>query len=60
MPYTLHTRLCTKWIFWPRGTAVISQTRKIRSAIKTLFDELDKHVPVICTLAEIMEHLHDL
>ena len=33
---------------------------KIRSAIKTLFDELDKHVPVICTLAELMEHHHDL
>jgi hypothetical protein len=33
---------------------------KIRSAIKTLFDELDKHLPVICTLAEIMEHHHDL
>ena len=33
---------------------------KIRSAIKTLFDELDKHVPVICTLAELMEHHYDL
>ena len=33
---------------------------KTRSAIKALFDELDKHVPVICTLTELMEHHHDL
>ena len=32
---------------------------KIRSAIKALFGELDKHVPVICTLTELMEHHHD-
>jgi hypothetical protein len=30
-----------------------------RSAIKALFDELDKHVPVICTLTEFMELHHD-
>jgi len=33
---------------------------KTRSAIKALFDELDKHIPVICTLTELMEHHHDL
>lgn len=31
----------------------------IRSAIKALFDELDKHVPVVCTLTELMELRHD-
>jgi len=31
----------------------------IRSAIKGLFDELGKHVPVVCTLTELMELRHD-
>jgi hypothetical protein len=31
----------------------------IRSPIKSLFDELDKHVPVVCTLTELMELRHD-
>jgi hypothetical protein len=29
------------------------------SAIEALFDELDKHVPVVCTLTELMELRHD-
>ena len=31
----------------------------IRAAIKTLFDDLGKHVPVVCTLTELMELRHD-
>ena len=33
--------------------------KNIRSAIRALFDELDKHVPVVCTLTELMELRHD-
>ena len=29
------------------------------NAIEALFDELDKHVPVVCTLTELMELRHD-
>ena len=29
------------------------------SAIEALFDELDKHVPVVCTLTALMELRHD-
>jgi len=31
----------------------------IRSSIKALLDELDKHVLVVCTLTELMELRHD-